>query len=160
VQHEGTANGNQLHHRRFEPFPASPHDTENSIPHPCLPYEVLDDTIPACRSLACLIPRGTIQVSVWSLEAVQCGACELILPACLSVCLSVCLSICLSTFISFFFLKFFYWVLISFTFPMLSQKSPTPSHTHSPHPTPTSWPWCSPVLRHIKSARPMGLSFH
>jgi hypothetical protein len=30
-----------------------------------------------------------------------------------------------------------------------------------PHPpTPTSCPWCSPVLRHIRSAQPMGLSFH
>ena len=30
-----------------------------------------------------------------------------------------------------------------------------------PHPpTPTSWPCRSPVLRHIKFARPMGLSFH
>jgi hypothetical protein len=30
-----------------------------------------------------------------------------------------------------------------------------------PHPpTPTSWVWRSPVLRHIKFARPMGLSFH
>jgi hypothetical protein len=27
-------------------------------------------------------------------------------------------------------------------------------------PTPTSWPWHSPVLRHIKFARTMGLSFH
>jgi hypothetical protein len=27
-------------------------------------------------------------------------------------------------------------------------------------PTPTSWPWRSPVLRHIKFAWPMGLSFH
>jgi hypothetical protein len=28
-----------------------------------------------------------------------------------------------------------------------------------PYPlTPTSWPWCSPVLRHIKFARPRGLS--
>jgi hypothetical protein len=48
---------------------------------------------------------------------------------------------------------------------MLSQKSPTCSPTHSPTPppptpTPTSWPCCSPVLRHIKFARPMGLSFH
>jgi hypothetical protein len=25
-------------------------------------------------------------------------------------------------------------------------------------PTPTSWPWCSPVLGHIKFARPRGLS--
>jgi hypothetical protein len=30
-----------------------------------------------------------------------------------------------------------------------------------PHPpTPSSWPCCSPVLRHIKFTRPMGLSFH
>jgi hypothetical protein len=35
-------------------------------------------------------------------------------------------------------------------------KSPPPA----PPPTPTSWPWCSPVLRQIKFARPMGLSFH
>jgi hypothetical protein len=27
-------------------------------------------------------------------------------------------------------------------------------------PTPTSWPWCSPVLGHIKFARPRGLSSH
>jgi hypothetical protein len=44
---------------------------------------------------------------------------------------------------------------------MLSQKSPIPSPPPLPYPpTPTSWPWCSPVLRHIKFARPMGLSFH
>jgi hypothetical protein len=53
------------------------------------------------------------------------------------------------------------WVFISFTFPMLSQKSPTWSPHPLPYPpTPTSWPWHSPVLRHIKFARPMGLSFH
>jgi hypothetical protein len=37
-----------------------------------------------------------------------------------------------------------------------------PKFPHTPPlpypPTPTSWPWCSPVLRHIKFARPMGLS--
>jgi hypothetical protein len=43
---------------------------------------------------------------------------------------------------------------------MLSQKSPIPSPP-LPYPrTPTSWPWRSPVLRHIKFARPMGLFFH
>jgi hypothetical protein len=26
--------------------------------------------------------------------------------------------------------------------------------------TPTCWPWCSPVLRHIKFARPRGLRIH
>ena len=44
--------------------------------------------------------------------------------------------------------------------PMLSQKSPIPSPPLPYPPTPTSWPWRSPVLRHIKFARPMGLSFH
>jgi hypothetical protein len=48
----------------------------------------------------------------------------------------------------------------SFTFPMLSQKSPLPSHPLPYPPTLTSWPWRSPVLRHIKFARPMGFSFH
>jgi hypothetical protein len=68
---------------------------------------------------------------------------------------------CFPTLTSFFFVclfvLFFYWVFISFTFPMLSQKSP---HTLPYPPTPTSWPCRSPVLRHIKFARPMGLSFH
>ena len=43
---------------------------------------------------------------------------------------------------------------------MLSQKSPIPSPTLPYPPTPTTWPWHSPVLRHIKFAWPMGLSFH
>jgi hypothetical protein len=69
------------------------------------------------------------------------------------------LSLCFISFFLYFF-KFFYWVFSSFTFPMLSQKSPIPSPP-LPYPhTPTSWPWCSPVLRHIKFAWPMGLSFH
>jgi hypothetical protein len=43
---------------------------------------------------------------------------------------------------------------------MLSQKSPIPSPPPPPYPpTPTSWPWCSPVLGHIKFASPMGLSY-
>jgi hypothetical protein len=58
-------------------------------------------------------------------------------------------------------LTFFNWVFISFTFPMLSQKTPRRSpHTNPYTPTPTSWPWHSPVLRHIKFAQPMCLSFH
>ena len=56
---------------------------------------------------------------------------------------------------------FFYWVFISFTFPTLSQKSPTRSPHPLPYPpNPTSSSWGSPVLRHIKFARPMGLSFY
>ena len=34
------------------------------------------------------------------------------------------------------------------------------SPPHAPPPTPTSWPCRSPVLRHIKFAWPIGLSFH
>jgi hypothetical protein len=47
-----------------------------------------------------------------------------------------------------------------FTFQMLSQKSPIPyPQPWSPtHPFPPAWPWHSPVLEHIKFARPRGLS--
>jgi hypothetical protein len=55
-----------------------------------------------------------------------------------------------------FFFNFIRY-LFHLHFQCYSQKSPT----RSPHPpTPTSWPWHSPVLRHIKFAWPMGLSFH
>ena len=44
---------------------------------------------------------------------------------------------------------------------MLSRKFPIPSPTLLPYPpTPTSWLWCSPILRDIKFARPMVLSFN
>ena len=43
---------------------------------------------------------------------------------------------------------------------MLSQKSPIPCPQLPYPPTPTSWPWHSPVLRHINFARPMCLFFH
>ena len=42
---------------------------------------------------------------------------------------------------------------------MLSQKSPIPTPPLPYPPTPPFWPWCSPVLGHIKFASPMGLSF-
>ena len=45
----------------------------------------------------------------------------------------------------------------------ISNAIPKVPHTLLPlpyPPTPTSWPWRSPVLRHIKFVRPMGLSFH
>jgi hypothetical protein len=49
---------------------------------------------------------------------------------------------------------------LSIYFIYISNAIPKVPHT-LPHPlTPTSWPWCSPVLRHIKFARPMDLSFH
>jgi hypothetical protein len=62
-------------------------------------------------------------------------------------------------FFFFTFKKYFYWVFSSFTFPMLSQKSPIPPPPLPYPPTPTFWPWRSPVLGHIKFAGPMGLSF-
>jgi hypothetical protein len=43
---------------------------------------------------------------------------------------------------------------------MLSQTSPIPSPSLPYPPTPTSWPWSSLVLRLIKFAQPMGLSFY
>jgi hypothetical protein len=57
---------------------------------------------------------------------------------------------------------FLFYFLIRYLFIYISNAIPKVPHT-LPHPlpyppTPTSWPWCSPVLRRIKSARPMGLS--
>jgi hypothetical protein len=55
--------------------------------------------------------------------------------------------------------SFFWFFLIGYLFHLHFQcylKSPP----HAPPPTPTSWPWHSPVLRHIEFVRPMGLSFH
>jgi hypothetical protein len=50
-----------------------------------------------------------------------------------------------------------YFIYISNAIPKVPHMLPHPL----PHPpTPTSWPSCSPVLRHIKFARLMGLSFH
>jgi hypothetical protein len=50
-----------------------------------------------------------------------------------------------------------YFIYISNAIPKVPHTLPHPL----PYPpTPTSWPWRSPVLRHIKFARPMGLSFH
>jgi hypothetical protein len=42
---------------------------------------------------------------------------------------------------------------------MLSQKSPIPYPPLPCPPIPIFWPWCSPVLGHIKFVCPMGLSF-
>jgi hypothetical protein len=69
----------------------------------------------------------------------------------LFVCLFVCLFIYLCIYL--------YQIFSSFTFSMLSQKSPIPSPQLPYPPTPTSCPWHSPVQRHIKFARPGGLSF-
>jgi hypothetical protein len=63
----------------------------------------------------------------------------------------------LSFFLSFF--KYFSLGIPSFTFPMLSQKSPIPFPPLPYTPTPTFWPWHSPVLGNIQFACIMGLSF-
>jgi hypothetical protein len=62
------------------------------------------------------------------------------------------------------FLKIFIYFLLGIYFIYISNAIPKVPHT-LPHPlphspTPTSWPWHSPVLRHITFARPMGFSFH
>jgi hypothetical protein len=61
-------------------------------------------------------------------------------------------------FIFFFIFKLgIFFIYISNVITKFSQTLPPPL----PYPpTPTSWPWRSPVLRHIKFARLMGLSFH
>jgi hypothetical protein len=56
-----------------------------------------------------------------------------------------------------FFKLCIYFVYISNAIPKVPHTAP---HPLSYPPTPTYWPWPSPVLRHIKFARPMGLSFH
>jgi hypothetical protein len=57
---------------------------------------------------------------------------------------------------------FFYFILIRYFLHLYFQWYPqSPPYPHSPTPPiPTSWPWHSPVLRHIKFTRPMGLSIH
>jgi hypothetical protein len=62
----------------------------------------------------------------------------------------------------FFFFSFWFFFLLDFLnlhFKCYPKSSlyPPPALLPSP-PTPTSWPWHSPVLGHIKFARPRGLS--
>jgi hypothetical protein len=60
----------------------------------------------------------------------------------------------------FFFFKFLIRYFLHLHFQCYPQSPPYPP-TRLPYPlTSTSWPCRSPVLRHIKFARPMGLSFH
>jgi hypothetical protein len=71
-------------------------------------------------------------------------------------CQWVCSLTVLQLFVSFFFLifKIRYFPYSHFQcYPTILPTLPYP-------PTPTSWPWRTPVLRHIKFATPMGLSFH
>jgi hypothetical protein len=58
--------------------------------------------------------------------------------------------------LQYFFSLGIFFIYISNAIPKVPYILPAPL----PYPpTPTSWPWRSPVLRHIKFARPMGLSF-
>jgi hypothetical protein len=72
------------------------------------------------------------------------------------------MSFSLIFFLSFFFLNFFQFFIRYFLhlhFKCYPESSLNPPPTLLPYPpTPTSWPWCSPVLGHIKFARPRGLS--
>jgi hypothetical protein len=63
--------------------------------------------------------------------------------------------------VSFFF---FFYFLIRYFLHLHFKHYPKSTHTLPPPPLPyppipTSWPWCSPVLSHIKFARPRSLSF-
>jgi hypothetical protein len=63
---------------------------------------------------------------------------------------------------SFLFFFYFYFLIRYFLDLHFQCYSKSPPYLPPPlpyPPTPTSWPWHSPVLRHIKCARPMGLSF-
>jgi hypothetical protein len=55
-------------------------------------------------------------------------------------------------------LLLYYFLYLHFKCCPKSPLYPPPALLPYP-PTPTSWPCCSPILRHIKFARPMGLSF-
>jgi hypothetical protein len=60
--------------------------------------------------------------------------------------------------IIFSFLLDIFFIYIS-NFKCYPESSLYPPPTLPPYPpTPTSWPWCSPVLWHIKFAIPRGLS--
>jgi hypothetical protein len=69
----------------------------------------------------------------------------------------------LTLFIFIFIFYFLFYFLLGIFFIYISSAIPKVPHTLPPLPylpTPTTWPWRSPILRHIKFARPMGLSFH
>jgi hypothetical protein len=59
---------------------------------------------------------------------------------------------------SFFFFNFFITYFPQLHFQCYPKSPPYPPHSLI-HPFPLFWPWRSPVLRHIKFACPMGLSF-
>jgi hypothetical protein len=59
-----------------------------------------------------------------------------------------------------FFFKFFKLVIfLTYISNAIKKKSPIPSPALPYRTIPTFWTWSSPVLGHIKFARPMGLSF-
>jgi hypothetical protein len=59
-----------------------------------------------------------------------------------------------------FFLNIFFITYFSQLHFQCYPKSPPYPPAQLPYPPiPTFWPWCSPVLGHIKFASPMGLSF-
>jgi hypothetical protein len=60
----------------------------------------------------------------------------------------------------FLFIYLFLFVIFFIYISSAISKFPIPSAPLPYPPTPTSWPWRFPVLRHIKFARPRGLSFH
>jgi hypothetical protein len=71
-----------------------------------------------------------------------------------------------TVFIFYLFIYLFIYLLLGIYFIYISNAITKVPHTLPPPPrlshppSPTSWPWHSPVLRHIRSARKMVLSFH
>ena len=56
---------------------------------------------------------------------------------------------------------FFIWYFLHLHFKCYLESLLNPFPALLPYPpTPTSWPWHSPLLRHIKFVQPMGISFH
>jgi hypothetical protein len=79
---------------------------------------------------------------------------------CVCVCVYVCMRVCAFFLLTFLFLLFYFLLHIFLSY--ISNAIPKVPHTHPPLPYPLIlifWPWCSPVLGHIKFACQMGLSF-
>jgi hypothetical protein len=64
-----------------------------------------------------------------------------------------------SSVLTFLFCLIFLGIFFIYIFNAIPKVPPYPPPQLPPLPTPTSWPWHSPILRHIKFARPIGLSF-
>jgi hypothetical protein len=89
-----------------------------------------------------MISCSLVSIAPWNLQTMG--------RKCLTGCFVVVVVVCFS-----FFIRYF----LHLHFKCYPKSLLCPSPALLPYPlTPTSWPWCSPVLGHIKFARPRGLS--